>query len=129
VQDWVDFEAPLSKLLSEPGGSQDSHTFSFTITPDDSVEPGTIPVYIQGRAGTSVGCQEIVYVTVGQSKDASISLSTSKISNAEPGTTQRIQVAISNTGNGQDTYAVGTSGLPSGWQVSMSQSSVTIDGK
>ncbi|MGY8691744.1 MAG: hypothetical protein ACKVHF_02140, partial [Candidatus Poseidoniales archaeon] len=40
VQDWVDFDAPLSKLLSEPGGTQDSHTFSFTITPDDSVEPG-----------------------------------------------------------------------------------------
>ena len=129
VQDWVDFDAPLSKLLSEPGGTQDSHTFSFTITPDDSVEPGTIPVYIQGRAGTSVGCEEILYVTVGQNKDASLSLSTNKVSNVEPGSTERIQVFAANTGNGQDTFALGTNGLPSGWQVSLSQSSVTIDGK
>ena len=129
VQDWVDFDAPLSKLLSEPGGTQDSHTFSFTITPDDSVEPGTIPVYIQGRAGTSVGCEEILYVTVGQNKDASLSLSTNKVSNVEPGSTERIQVFAVNTGNGQDTFALGTNNLPSGWQVSLSQSSVTIDGK
>jgi hypothetical protein len=129
VQDWVDFDAPLSKLLSEPGGTQDSHTFSFTITPDDSVEPGTIPVYIQGRAGTSVGCEEILYVTVGQNKDASLSLSTNKVSNIEPGSTERIQVFAANTGNGQDTFALGTNNLPSGWQVSLSQSSVTIDGK
>ncbi len=129
VQDWVDFDAPLSKLLSEPGGTQDSHTFSFTITPDDSVQPGTIAVYIQGRAGSSIGCEEIVYVTVGQSKDASISLSTSKVSNAEPGSTERLQVQVTNTGNGQDTFALGTTNLPSGWQVSIAQSSVTIDGK
>jgi len=129
VQDWVDFNAPLSKLLQEPGESGDSHTFTFTITPDDSAEPGTIPVRIQGRAGVAVGCEEIVYVTVGQSRDASISLSNPKISNAEPGTTERIQVIVTNTGNGQDTFALGTSNLPSGWQVSISQSSVTIDSK
>jgi uncharacterized membrane protein len=74
VQDWVDFNAPLSKLLQEPGESGDSHTFTFTITPDDSAEPGTIPVRIQGRAGVAVGCEEIVYVTVGNSRDAYLSL-------------------------------------------------------
>ena len=76
ISGWVDFDNPLSKLLSEPGGSQDSHTFTFSVTPDDSVESGTqVGIKIQGRAGTSVGCEQILTVTVGQSHDASLSLS------------------------------------------------------
>tara|TARA_B100001250_G_scaffold62311_1_gene48748 strand:+ start:959 stop:3598 length:2640 start_codon:yes stop_codon:yes gene_type:complete len=129
IGNWISFEGAQSKTLTEPGTSQDSHTFLFTITPDDSVEPGTVSIKIQARAGVAVACEEILYVTLGQNKDASLSLSNPKISNAQPGTTERVELTVKNTGNGQDTFAVGVTNLPSGWQVSMSQSSVTINGR
>ena len=129
IGNWISFEGAQSKTLTEPGTSQDSHTFLFTITPDDSVEPGTVSIKIQARAGVAVACEEILYVTLGQNKDASLSLSNPKISNVQPGTTERVELTVKNTGNGQDTFAVGVTNLPSGWQVSMSQSSVTINGR
>ena len=129
IGNWISFEGAQSKTLTEPGTSQDSHTFLFTITPDDSVEPGTVSIKIQARAGVAVACEEILYVTLGQNKDASLSLSNPKISNVQPGTTERVELTVKNIGNGQDTFAVGVTNLPSGWQVSMSQSSVTINGR
>ena len=129
IGNWISFEGAQSKTLTEPGTSQDSHTFLFTITPDDSVEPGTVSIKIQARAGVAVACEKILYVTLGQNKDASLSLSNPKISNVQPGTTERVELTVKNTGNGQDTFAVGVTNLPSGWQVSMSQSSVTINGR
>ena len=75
IKDWISFEGAQSKTLTEPGTSQDSHTFLFSITPDDSVEPGTVQIKIQARAGVAVACQEILYITLGQNKDASLSLS------------------------------------------------------
>jgi len=129
IGNWISFEGAQSKTLTEPGTSQDSHTFLFTITPDDSVEPGTVSIKIQARAGVAIACEEILYVTLGQNKDASLSLSDPRISNVPPGTTERVELTVKNTGNGQDTFAVGVTNLPSGWQVSMSQSSVTINGR
>jgi uncharacterized membrane protein len=129
IGDWFSFEGAQSKTLTEPGTSQDSHTFLFSVTPNDSVEPGTISIKIQARAGVAVACEEILYITLGQNKDAELSLSDPKISNVQPGTTERVELSIKNTGNGQDTFAVGVKNLPSGWQVSMSQSSVTINGR
>ena len=129
IGNWISFEGAQSKTLTEPGTSQDSHTFLFTITPDDSVEPGTVSIKIQARAGVAVACEEILYVTLGQNKDASLSLSNPKISNVQPGTTERVELTVKNTGNGQDTFAVGATNLPSGWQVSISQSSITINGR
>ena len=70
-----------------------------------------------------------MYITLGQNKDASLSLSNPRVSNIQPGTTERVELTVKNTGNGQDTFAVGVTNLPSGWQVSMSQSSVTINGR
>jgi len=72
VSDWVDFDTPTSRLLSEPGGPQDSTTFQFEITPDDSVEPGTVDVYIQGRAGSSIGCESLLRVNLGQVRESFI---------------------------------------------------------
>ena len=129
IRDWFTFEGAPSKTLTEPGTSQDSHTFLFSVTPDDSVEPGTISIKIQARAGVAVACEEILYITLGQNKDASLSLSNPRVSNIQPGTTERVELTVKNTGNGQDTFAVGVTNLPSGWQVSMSQSSVTINGR
>ncbi|MDG1540784.1 MAG: hypothetical protein P8Q46_04450 [Candidatus Thalassarchaeaceae archaeon] len=129
VSDWVDFETPTSRLLSEPGGSQDTTSFEFEITPDDSVEPGSVDVYIQGRAGSSVGCESLLRVNLGQVHDASLSLSNPSINNADPGSTASTSMMITNTGNGQDNFAIGVKDLFPGWQVELSETYVTIDGR
>ena len=129
VSDWVDFETPTSRLLSEPGGSQDTTSFEFEITPDDSVEPGSVDVYIQGRAGSSIGCESLLRVNLGQVHDASLSLSNPSISNVDPGSTASTSMMITNTGNGQDNFAVGVKDLMPGWQVEISETYVTIDGR
>ena len=127
ISGWVDFDSPLSKLLSEPGGSQDSHTFTFSVTPDDAVESGTqVGIKIQGRAGTTIGCEQILTVTVGQSHAASLSLSKNKLNNVEPGSSDTLSVQVTNQGNGVETMSIGAEGLPPGWQVSFSQTSVTV---
>ena len=129
VSDWVDFETPTSRLLSEPGGSQDTTSFEFEITPDDSVDPGSVDVYIQGRAGSIVGCESLLRVNLGQVHDASLSLSNPSISNVDPGSTASTSMMITNTGNGQDNFAVGVKDLMPGWQVEISETYVTIDGR
>ena len=129
VSDWVDFETPTSRLLSEPGGSQDTTSFEFEITPDDSVEPGTVDVYIQGRAGSNVGCESLLRVNLGQVHEASLSLSNPSISNVDPGSTASSSMMITNTGNGQDNFAIGVKDLLPGWQVELSETYVTIDGR
>ena len=127
ISGWVDFDSPLSKLLSEPGGSQDSHTFTFSVSPDDSVESGTqVGIKIQGRAGTTIGCEQILTVTVGQSHAAALSLSKNKLNNVEPGSSDTLSVQVTNQGNGMETMSIGAEGLPPGWQVSFSQTSVTV---
>ena len=127
ITDWIDFNSPLSKLLSEPGGSQDDHTFTFSVTPDDSVESGTqVCSRIQWRAGTAVGCEQTLTVTVGQSHAATMTLSKNKLSNVEPGSSETVSVQITNLGNGMETLSVGATGLPPGWQISFSQNSVTV---
>ena len=129
VSDWVDFETPTSRLLSEQGGSQDTTSFEFEITPDDSVEPGTVDVYIQGRAGSNVGCESLLRVNLGQVHDASLSLSNPSVNNVDPGSTASTSMLITNTGNGQDNFALGVKDLQPGWQVELSETYVTIDGR
>ena len=129
VSDWVDFETPTSRLLSEQGGSQDTTSFEFEITPDDSVEPGTVDVYIQGRAGSNVGCESLLRVNLGQVHDASLSLSNPSVNNVDPGSTTSTSMLITNTGNGQDNFALGVKDLLPGWQVELSETYVTIDGR
>ena len=130
VQDWVDFETPTSRTLTEPGGSQDETTFEFTITPDDSVEPGNVDVYIQGRSGSAVGCEKIVKVNLGQIHEASATLSNSRLNNIQPGNIKSTNLQVTNTGNGQDTLSLGVKNIPSGWNVEISpQNTITVDGK
>ena len=127
ISGWVEFDSPRSKLLTEPGSSDDTHVFTFDVTPDDSLEAGTqVAIGIQGRAGSEIGCEKILTVTVGQEFGASMALSKSTLSNVEPGTSGTLSIQITNQGNGQETMALGASGVPPGWQVSFSQSSVTL---
>ncbi len=127
ISEWIDFDSPRSTLLEEPGSSEDTHTFTFEVTPDDSLEAGTqVAIGIQGRAGSEIGCEKILTVTVGQEFGASMALSKSTLSNVQPGSSGILSLQVTNQGNGQETMALGTSGIPAGWQVSFSQSSVTL---
>ena len=129
VSDWVDFDTPTSRLLSEPGQSSDSTTFDFVITPAASVEPGSVDVYIQGRAGSNVGCESLLRINLGQVRSASLSLSNPTLSNVDPGGTGETVLQVTNTGNGQDTFALGVVDLTPGWQVQLTQTTITIDGR
>ncbi len=130
ISGWVQFDSPRSTLLSKPGTSDDSHTFSFTTTPDDSVEAGSqIEIKIQARSDQGVGCEKTLTVTIGQVHDARMILSTSRLSNVEPGGSGSVTITIENQGNGLDTFSMTTLDIPEGWQVSFSTSSVTINSK
>ena len=130
ITGWVEFDSPRSALLAKPGNSDDSHTFTFSVTPDDSVEAGSqIEIKIQGRSNQGVGCEQILTVTIGQVHEARLTLSTSKLSNVEPGTSDSVTITVENRGNGLDTFSLTTMDLPEGWQISFSQSSVTINSK
>ncbi len=127
VSDWVNFAPPSNAFLGEKNTADDQHTFEFDVTPDDSVEASTqVPIKIQGRSGTEIGCEKIVTLNVGQSYDASASLSQSSLSNVQPGTSKSVTMTITNRGNGVDTIQVSAANVPTGWQVSFSQSSVTL---
>ena len=127
VSGWVDFASPSNAFLGEKNTADDQHTFEFQVTPDDSVEASTqVPIKIQGRSGTEIGCEKILTLNVGQTYDASASLSQSSLSNVEPGTSKSVTMTITNQGNGVDTIQISAVNVPTGWQVSFSQSSVTL---
>ena len=127
VSDWVEFSSPSNAFLGEKNTADDQHTFEFQVTPDDSVEASTqVPIKIQGRSGTEIGCEKILTLNVGQAYDASASLSQSSLSNVEPGTSKSVTMTITNRGNGVDTIQINAANVPTGWQVSFSQSSVTL---
>ena len=130
ITGWVEFDSPKTKLLAKPGNSDDSHTFTFSVTPDDSAEAGSqVEIKIQGRSNQGVGCEQILTVTIGQIHDARLTLSTSKLSNVEPGSSDSVTLTVENRGNGLDTFSLTTIDLPEGWQISFSQSSVTVNSR
>ena len=130
ISDWIDItNGPSSKLLQEPGEPDDDYTFEFMTSPDDSVEPGTVNIYIQGRSGSQIGCETLLRLNLGQVRNAELSLTVATLNNIQPGSSGATSVQISNTGNGQDTFAFGIRDLAPGWQVELSQTTVTIDGK
>ena len=68
-------------------------------------------------------------VNLGQVHDASLSLSNPTLNNVDPGATASTSMMITNTGNGQDNFALGVQDLSPGWQVELSETYVTIDGR
>ena len=128
ITGWVSFDSPTSKLLAEPGNNGDSFSFGFDITPDSSVESGSsVDIRIMAKAGSSIGCEAIVTVRVGQIHDADISLNTGTISNVEPGSQPQVTIFLENTGNGADTFTLNTDPLPPGWSVSFSPPSHSLN--
>ena len=128
VSDWFSF-SPNNALLQKPNEQGDTASFNFDINPDDSVEPGTVDVYIQGRAGSSIGCQTLLRINLGQVHDAALTQSSSTLNNVDPGSSATTSMMVTNTGNGQDNFAIGNRQLPPGWQVEFSETYITIDGK
>ena len=129
ISDWVDFDSPKSKLLSETG-SESIHTFSFTTTPDDSAEADSqIEIMIQGMSNQGVGCEKMLVIRIGQVHEAELSLSTTVLSNVQPGDSGTVSIAIENLGNGADTFSLTTIEIPDGWQSQFSFSSVTVQSK
>ena len=128
ITGWVSFDSPTSKLLAEPGNNGDSFSFGFDITPDSSVESGSsVDIRIMAKAGSSIGCEAIVTVRVGQIHDADMSLNTGTISNVEPGSQPQVTIFLENTGNGADTFTLNTDPLPPGWSVSFSPPSHSLN--
>ena len=128
ISGWVSFDSPTSKLLAEPNNNGDAFTFGFDITPDSSVESGSsVDIRIMAKAGSSVGCEAIVTIKVGQIHSGDISTNTGSVSNVEPGSQPQVTIYLENTGNGADTFTLATEPLPSGWSVSFSPPSHSLN--
>ncbi|MBH32979.1 MAG: hypothetical protein CMB75_01065 [Euryarchaeota archaeon] len=128
ISGWVSFDSPTSKLLAEPNNNGDTFTFGFDITPDSSVESGSsVDIRIMAKAGSSVGCEATVTIKVGQIHSGDISANTGSVSNVEPGSQPQVTIYLENTGNGADTFTLATEPLPSGWSVSFSPPSHSLN--
>ncbi|MED5305832.1 MAG: hypothetical protein VX942_00210 [Candidatus Thermoplasmatota archaeon] len=128
ISGWVSFDSPTSKLLAEPNNNGDSFTFGFDITPDSSVESGSsVDIRIMAKAGSSVGCEATVTIKVGQIHSGDISINTGSVSNVEPGSQPQVTIYLENTGNGADTFTLATEPLPSGWSISFSPPSHSLN--
>ena len=97
------------------------------VTPDDSLEAGTqVAIGIQGRAGSEIGCEKILTVTVGQEFGASMALSKSTLSNVEPGTSGTSFNPDHKSRKWSGNHGSWDIRSTSGWQASFSKSSVTL---
>ena len=126
---WVTVDGASSGLLPYDTSS-DRRSFDLDVSPDDSVEAGSVTtVVVQGRDGTNVACEAELRVTVGQTRGASISLPQPMMSNVEPGTSRSTTFSVTNLGNGMDSFRVSASAPPSGWVVAFDVSTVSVGSK
>ena len=125
---WVTPEVSQRSLPYDNGNGQAA--ISFDVSPDDSMPADTsTEIRIRGLDGNNERCYAILTVTVGQSYAGSASLGSNYLNNVEPGTSQSTQLTITNQGNGDDTFSIGHTAVPSGWTVTLSSSSVSLMGK
>lgn len=125
---WVTPEVSQRNLPYDNGNGQAA--ISFDVTPDDSIPAGeTTVIEIRALDGNSPRCTATLSVTVGQSYGGSASLASNYLNNVEPGTSQDTGLSITNQGNGADSFAIGHSPVPSGWAVTLSDSTVSLPGK
>lgn len=126
---WVTVDGASSGLLPY-GSSSDERSFDLDVTPDDSVEAGSVTtVLLQGRDGGNVACEVELRVTVGQTRGASLSLPQPLMSNVQPGTSRSTTFTVTNAGNGMDTFRVSASAPPGGWVVSFDVTTVSVGSK
>ncbi len=128
---WVSASGPSTSLLEYDNGNGET-SFSFDVNPDDSMTAdSTTQIQIMGKDGNSPvdGCSATLTVIVGQSYAVAASLSNDNLHNVDPGTSEMTQLTITNQGNGQDSFSIGHSAVPSGWSVTLSETSVSLQGK
>ena len=121
---WVSVDGASSGIMN------DERTFDLLVNPDDSVEAGTESIVaIQGKDGSSVKCTKDLRIVLGQSHDASVSLSNSLMSNVQPGENGPTTLVVTNQGNGADTFRISSSSPPQGWSVQLSKSTISLGSK
>jgi len=126
---WVEIENMGLHNLGHGGTGTNPLTFEITVSPDDSVQAGSEHIVnIEGHDGSSgpLLCEVQLRILVGQSHGATVSLSSTTISNVEPGGNGSVTVTASNQGNGPDSLKISTSAPPTGWGVSLSSSTVSV---
>jgi len=124
---WVTPDVSQRNLPYDNGNGETS--ISFDVSPDDSVPAGeTETIEIRALDGNQLRCMATLSVTVGQSYGGGASLDSNYLNNVEPGTSQDTGLSITNQGNGADSFAIGHSPVPSGWAVTMSESTVSLPG-
>ena len=121
---WVSVDGASSGIMG------DEKQFDLLVNPDDSVEAGSESVVaIQGKDGSSVKCTKDLRIILGQSHDASVSLSSSLMSNIQPGENGTTTLVVTNKGNGADTFRISSSSPPQGWSVELSKSTISLGSK
>ena len=126
---WVNYDGASSGILPYANG-EGTKVFDIVVTPDDSVTAGDESVIqIVAKDGNTVKCSKELRVIVGQSFGASLSLSTSMLSNIEPGSNGTATLTVTNQGNGLDNLRVSSSAPPSGWSVQLDSSTVSVGSK
>jgi uncharacterized membrane protein len=126
---WVDYDGASSGILPYDDGDG-TKTFDLTVTPDDSVTAGDESVIvILAKDGNTVKCSKDLRVIVGQSFGAGLSLSTTMLSDIEPGSSGLATLTITNQGNGMDNLRISASAPPSGWSVQLDASTVSVGSK
>ena len=100
------------------------------LTHDEDIAPAArATVAIRSLDGKRARCTATLSITFGQSYAGSATLSNKLLTNVKPGTAQSTGLTITNQGNGDDTFAIRHSPVPSGWTVTLSSSSVSLEGK
>ena len=126
---WAGVDGASSGMLPYDDGDGEKE-FTIEITPDDSVEANSQEkITIQGKDGATSKCNADVYVTVGQSRGASISLGNAALYNIEPGQDASTTLTVTNEGNGPDTFRVSASNPPTGWSVSLESSTISTESR
>ncbi len=112
---WVSFDGASSGTLPYET-ADDTKSFDFDVTPDDSLNVGDeVDIIIAGKDGNGpIKCQSVLVVRLGQSHGASVSLSTSVLSNVEPGANDSTSITVTNQGNGEEDMQVNII-VPDGW--------------
>jgi len=126
---WVDYDGASSGLLPYDDG-EGTKTFDIIVTPDDSVTAGDESVIqIIAKDGNTVKCSKDLRVIVGQSFGAGLSLSSTTLSNIEPGSNGTATLTVTNQGNGLDNLRISSSAPPSGWSVQLDTTTVSVGSK
>ena len=127
--DWADVDGPSSGTLPYDNGNGEQE-FTIEITPDDSIEANSQKIIsIMGKDGNTAKCSKDISVTVGQSHGASMSLGNSALYNIEPGGNSSTTLTVTNQGNGPEIFRISASAPPSGWSVTLEESTISTDSR